>query len=209
MKAILKQVVSTVFQVLVSPLALVYSAASKLGGSHSVFVSSSQFLSLFPGKIGVYLRAAYYAWVCEGTSKQTSIGFLTTLSHADTTFRNGVYIGSHGNIGKCTIGANCLLGSGVHVLSGNRQHSFSDPNIPMKDQPGSFVKISIGEDTWIGNQAVIMANVGTRCVVAAGAVVTKPVEDYCIVVGNPATVVSRTQKTSTEAAQSPKKTSED
>jgi acetyltransferase-like isoleucine patch superfamily enzyme len=33
---------------------------------------------------------------------------------------------------------------------------------------------------------VILADVGAHCVVAAGSVVTKPVEDYMIVGGNPA-----------------------
>ena len=34
-----------------------------------------------------------------------------------------------------------------------------------------------------------MANVGQHCVVGAGSVVTKPVEDYKIVAGNPAVVI--------------------
>ena len=193
MKTVLKQIVSLFFQFLVSPFLLAFFLAKLVGASHQVFVTCSQFLSLFPGKIGVYLRAGFYTWTCTNSARQVSIGFLTTLSHADTSLEDGVYIGSHGNIGKCFVGANCLLGSGVHVLSGNKQHSFADAQTPMKDQASIFEKIRIGEDTWIGNKAVIMADVGTRCVVAAGAVVTKPVEDYCIVGGNPAKVISRTQ----------------
>jgi len=192
MKDLTKKAVLILFKILVLPLVCCFFVAVAIGGSHRVFVGTSQFLSLIPSKIGGYFRSAYYAWVCTNTSVETSIEFLTTLSHADTTFGPGVYIGSHGNIGMCSIGANCLLGSGVHILSGSQQHSFADPDTPMKDQPGSYKKITIGEDSWIGNQAVIMADVGTRCVVAAGAVVTKPVEDFCIVAGNPATKISMT-----------------
>lgn len=179
---------------------LIYRVADLFGVSEGIFQTTSQWLSLVPGRLGVYLRAAYYAWVGEQCSDFTSIGFLTTLSHADTTFGSSVYIGSHGNIGKCSIGDNCLLGSGVHILSGSHQHSFDDPDVPMKDQTSVYTKISIGADTWIGNQAVIMADVGSRCVVAAGAVVTKPVEDYSIVGGNPATVISKTNKAASVGA---------
>ena len=49
--------------------------------------------------------------------------------------------------------------------------------------------MTIGRDTWIGDRAVIMCDVGEHCVVGAGSVVTKPVPDYAIVVGSPARVV--------------------
>jgi acetyltransferase-like isoleucine patch superfamily enzyme len=82
-----------------------------------------------------------------------------------------------------------LLGSGVHILSGKQQHNFSDLQTPIRDQGGTFTPITIGEDTWIGNGAIVMANVGKKCVIAAGAVVTKDIPDFSIVGGNPATII--------------------
>ena len=54
-------------------------------------------------------------------------------------------------------------------------------------------RIHIGEGTWIGEKAVILPNViiGKKCVVGAGAVVSKSVPDYSLVVGNPAKAVKK------------------
>ena len=47
------------------------------------------------------------------------------------------------------------------------------------------------DDVWIGNNAMILSGVtiGQGAVVAGGAVVTKDVEPYAIVAGNPAKVI--------------------
>ena len=50
--------------------------------------------------------------------------------------------------------------------------------------------LTIGDDVWIGHNAVILPGVGTigrGAVIGAGAVVTRPVASYAVVVGNPAT----------------------
>ena len=48
--------------------------------------------------------------------------------------------------------------------------------------------MKIGDDCWIGGNVTILAGVtiGKGCVVGAGSVVTRDVEDYSIVAGNPA-----------------------
>lgn len=86
-------------------------------------------------------------------------------------------------------GENTLLGSGVHILSGSRQHNFEDPATPIQEQGGHFEKITIGQDCWLGNASVVLAGVGDHSIVAAGSVVTKPVEDGLIVGGNPARAI--------------------
>jgi acetyltransferase-like isoleucine patch superfamily enzyme len=47
----------------------------------------------------------------------------------------------------------------------------------------------IGSGTWIGANAVVMADVGEGAVVGAGSVVTRPVPPYAIAAGNPAQVI--------------------
>nr|WP_246566018.1 CatB-related O-acetyltransferase [Tissierella simiarum] len=51
----------------------------------------------------------------------------------------------------------------------------------------------IGNDVWIGSNAVILrgVKVGNGAVIGAGAIVTKDVEPYSIVVGNPARVIKK------------------
>ena len=82
-----------------------------------------------------------------------------------------------------------MIGSGVHILSGNKQHNHQELDTPIKEQGGSLRKVSIGEDSWLGNGAIIMADVGTKCIIAAGSVVTEDIADYSIVGGNPATLI--------------------
>lgn len=109
----------------------------------------------------------------------------------DTEIGDGVYIGPQCNIGLCKIEDNCTVGSGVHILSGKHQHFFDDPDKTVQQQGGILEKVVIGEDTWIGNGAIVMVNVGRKCVIGAGAVVNRPVPDYSIVAGNPARVVGK------------------
>ena len=54
---------------------------------------------------------------------------------------------------------------------------------------GQYDLVRVGENAWIGNGAIVMADVGARSVVAAGSVVTQPVPDDCVVGGNPARVL--------------------
>ena len=162
-----------------------------LGRGESVFQGVAQLLSLAPFRLGTYLRAAYYAHVCTDVDREVAIGFLTLFSHADTDLGKNVYIGAQSNIGSCAIGADCLLGSGVHILSGKRQHDFSDPDGPIREQGGVYEKIRIGENCWIGNHATVMANVGAHSVVAAGAVVVDDIPTRSIAGGNPAKVLKR------------------
>jgi acetyltransferase-like isoleucine patch superfamily enzyme len=51
--------------------------------------------------------------------------------------------------------------------------------------------VTLGSDIWIGMGVCILPGVtlGDGCVVGAGAVVTRDVEPYVIVVGNPATPI--------------------
>lgn len=123
--------------------------------------------------------------------RECAILFGTIFSQVDTEIGKGVYIGPNCNIGRCMIEDDCTIGSNVHILSGKKQHNFDDLDTPIQEQGGIFEKIVVGEDTWIGNCAVIMANVGKKCIIGAGSVVSKDVEDFSIVAGNPAKLIRK------------------
>jgi acetyltransferase-like isoleucine patch superfamily enzyme len=49
--------------------------------------------------------------------------------------------------------------------------------------------VEIGADCWIGAGSILMANVGTQSVIAAGSVVTKSIPEKSVAVGVPAKVI--------------------
>lgn len=93
--------------------------------------------------------------------------------------------------GKVRCGNGVRIASLVSIVGFN--HGFDDPNTPINDQPHETLGITIGNDVWIGANAVILdgVTIGSGAVVAAGAVVTKDVPNMAIVAGVPARVVRR------------------
>lgn len=69
------------------------------------------------------------------------------------------------------------------------RHYYNDPSLD------HFGKISIGNYTSIGAHCMIMPGVkiGDRCIVGGGSVVTKSIPDGCMVAGNPAKYIGKTE----------------
>jgi acetyltransferase-like isoleucine patch superfamily enzyme len=187
MKILLKYGLNLFSLLLVSPLALLY----RLTRSENIFVGQGQGLSLVPGKLGSYLRVAYYRLTLKECSSQGYIGFGTFFAHPDSEVGRGYYLGAYCIIGTAHIGNHTTIGSGVHILSGKHQHGYMEIGKPIQEQKGFFQKIRIGENCWIGNMAVIMADLGRQTIVGAGSVVTAPAEDFIILAGNPAKIIGR------------------
>ena len=89
------------------------------------------------------------------------------------------------------IGEKVLLSPNVYIT--DCDHEYRDVDVPVIDQGivQRGQKVSIGEGSYIGINAVIVGNVriGRHCVVGANSVVTKDVPDYCVAVGSPAKVI--------------------
>lgn len=184
----LKRAVHLIALLAVSPLLGLQALASATGRADPAFATLTQLLSLVPGRGGGWLRAAFLSRAAGG-HWECAVGFLTVFSHRGVELGRRVSIGAQCNIGLCRIGSHTLLGSGVHVLSGSRQHGTDRVDVPIQAQPGRFEKIRIGEGCWIGNQATVLADIGDGCVVAAAAVVTRAVPPRTVVAGNPARVL--------------------
>jgi len=189
MKPVMKILVSAVMRLLSLPLYLFYMLESIFLGKRKAFGMVTQFVSLLPGLSGEWFRRAFLQWVTGLKLSDCCFSFGTTFSDPRIIIEDGVYLGRDCDIGYTYIGHNCLLGSGVHILSGLQQHVFENGDIPIKEQKGEYSKITIGEDTWVGNGAIIAADVGKKCVIGAGSVVVKPIEDFSIVAGNPAKLI--------------------
>lgn len=101
--------------------------------------------------------------------------FLTILGGADVTIGDGVLMASHVLI--------CSESHGVDPTS----------ELPYMSQPLKCAPITIGDGTWIGEKACILSGVsiGKKCIIGAGAIVTKSIPDYSMAVGNPARVIKK------------------
>jgi acetyltransferase-like isoleucine patch superfamily enzyme len=189
----LKRAVDMVAIVAAAPLAAVYHLIARVSPARrdATFQAFSQLVSLGPGVPGDFLRRAFYRLTLLSAAEDCAIHFGTILATPEVQIGSGVYIGANCNIAHCRIGDDTLLGSNVMILSGRRQHHFDRLDVPIRHQGGSHSTLSIGRDVWIGNGAIVLDDVGDQAIVAAGAVVTKPVAELTIVGGNPARVIGR------------------
>jgi len=94
-------------------------------------------------------------------------------------------------IGPVTMGNGSGLGQ--HVFVSGFNHGYSDGSRNSSEQPLDLRPVSIGEESHIGANAVVLAGVkiGRRCQIGAGSVVTRDIPDFSIAVGNPARVIKR------------------
>lgn len=167
-----------------------YWLGAVIGARTYAFQAWSQILCLLPGLTGIYVRRAFYRMALSECGQGSVISFGTIFSHSTITIGKHVYIGPFGCLGDVFLGDDVLVGSHVSIANGGRQHGIDRLDIPVREQAGEWPRITIGQDSWLGDRAVVMADVGKHCVVGAGAVVTKPVPDYAIVVGVPAKVIA-------------------
>lgn len=117
------------------------------------------------------------------------------------------YLMTEPGVDRLIIGDFCSIGSGAaFIMAGNQGHrndwASSFPFFYMPEVPHFAGAIDafqpagdtvIGNDVWIGSEAIIMPGVkiGDGAVIGTRALVTRDVEPYAIVGGNPARVIRK------------------
>lgn len=105
----------------------------------------------------------------------------------------------------CTIASRVSIGAFSHPTDlltvheiGHRDTSAWYGNTIYQSDPGFYFelrdkKTTIGSDVWIGDNAVVRKGVtiGNGAIVGAGSVVTKDIEPFAIVAGNPAKIIRK------------------
>ena len=86
------------------------------------------------------------------------------------------------------IGAGCIIIPGDHVPTVGVPQYLAG-NLHVNDVDGEIV---VGEDAWVGSGTILLSHckIGRGAVVAAGAVVSKPVPPYAVVAGIPAKIIA-------------------
>jgi acetyltransferase-like isoleucine patch superfamily enzyme len=187
-RAVLKAVVRGLARVAALPWYAWYRLGA-LVSEDRAFREVTQAVSLLPGLVGDYIRREFYRMTLDACAVDCQIVFGTLFASRAARIGPRAYIGSYCMIGDADVGADVLLGSNVHLLSGRAQHGIERVDVPIGRQPRRFEMIHVGADTWIGNGSIVMADIGTKCVIGAGSVVIEPIPDYAIAAGNPARVL--------------------
>jgi acetyltransferase-like isoleucine patch superfamily enzyme len=185
----LKGAARALAMVLVVPAVCSFYLRRTIMGANRALMGSSQASALIPGVLGVYLRTAFFRWTLDRCAPSAAIEFGTILSEARTRIEENVYIGPMCHIGWAHLERDVLVGAAAHIPSGPDTHGISDISRPIREQPGTPLVVRIGAGTWIGSGAIVMADVGPASVIAAGAVVTRPIPGLVIAGGAPAKVI--------------------
>jgi len=189
LKPFLKTLARILSRILILPFVLLSFVRAVLLGSSRAFQGDTQYLSLVPGVLGEYLRREYLRFRSAGCGRHSVVSFGTIFSSDRVKIGERAYLGAYCIIGTAEIGENSLIASRVSIISGRRQHDISSVGNSLVDQPGTLESILIGRECWIGEGAIIAANIGDNAVVGAGSVVIEPVAANTVVAGNPARLI--------------------
>jgi virginiamycin A acetyltransferase len=191
MRQALKRLLNVVALALTAPLALTCWLQELLLPTRvGVFTFWSHVVAQAPGEPGLFIRRAFYRWMLPACAESVVIEFGAILNRR-AALEPGTYIGTYALIGWALVREQTLIGSRASVPSGGRQHTMLPSGTWSPTDASRLSRVTIGPNTWIGEGAVIMADVGRGSMIAAGSVVASPVPDGVMVAGNPARFVRK------------------
>ncbi|MEG1256979.1 acyltransferase [Clostridium sp.] len=145
------------------------------------------------GKKGLFIRYILLKTVAKSVGDNVSI-------HPDVYLLNVHKLSLGNNVsihpmcyfeawGGIIVGDDVSIAHAVTVLSVN--HTYTDLNIPIKDQGIEGKRTEIKSNVWIGAKVSILGGVtiGSGSIIATGAVVTKNIRENVIIGGVPARII--------------------
>jgi len=133
--------------------------------------------------------------ICKGHIQSFEAVKIECLPNAIVEIGHKSYINHDSEI-RCrehiVIGDNVSIAYGVLIQDSDYHTTYDELGNPKP----MTLPISIGNNVWIGANAIILKGVtlGEGCIVAAGSVVTKSAPAYSLVAGNPARIVKENIK---------------
>lgn len=156
-----------------------------------------RFLYSYPGRL--FNKVSFLAIIVDSKiAKNVAIQSFSDIRYSK--INQFTYIGkktniAYTNIGKfCSIASNVTIGGGSHPFDwvSTSPVFYSGRNIFKSNFSNTdynpFKTTTIGNDVWIGSNTIVKSGVqvGDGAIIGMGSVVTKDVEPYAIVAGNPA-----------------------
>lgn len=145
-------------------------------------------------KIWFHARADIFPWHRFELGPEAQIEDFAVVNNGagDVSIGEGSRVGVGSVVvGPVEIGRHVFLGQ--HVSVQGLIHGYDDVTEDPNLQPLMLRPVKVGDYTHLGTNSTIMAGVeiGERCQIGAGSVVTKDIPSYSVAVGNPARVVKR------------------
>ena len=158
---------------------------------YTTFTAPSQWLSYLPGYSGILLRRVWYRATLRRCGSNLTVDWMAVIRTRQTEIGDRCTLGVGNWLGWVRLGNDVMTGSHVVFISGARQHSFDDISRPMRQQHGEKKQVMVGDDVWIGAQAVVMEDVSSGTVIGAGSIVTRRHPTLSVIAGNPARVLRK------------------
>ena len=193
MKKIIKITLNFISQILILPLAF-FCKLEELAlpkNSELIFNTCAHIVAMLPGIPGGFLRRAFYNLTLDECSLHCHIGFGTIFSHRSIVVKEHVYIGSYALIGSAHLGEYSLIGSRVSIINNKALHTLGDNGRWTPFSAEIVARISVSKNVWVGEGAIIAADIGEGSMVGAGSVVTTNIKSNVLVVGNPSRFVKK------------------
>ena len=148
------------------------------------------FFRPFAGPLFRYYRSAVLRLWSEKVGRRCAIAASAKIwTPWNLTIGDFVAIGPHAeiyNVAKTTMGSNITVSQDTHLCTASH-------NIAYLKKPLVFKQIMIDDSAWVAAKSIVLPGVaiGEGAVVAAGSVVTKDVEPWTVVGGNPAKFIKK------------------
>ncbi len=179
-----------VFKALLNAISFVHAGLHRLHLSIGAsFRHKSIALGQTTGIYGIYLRRNWYKQTLRKCGENLIVGFGSYIVYPNVEIGDNCAIEENCVVSNCSMGNDVILAANVSIMSGAHHHPIDDLSLKFRDHVNSLERVHLGHNIWVGTHAVIMSNVGSGVVVAAGAIVTKPVTDNAIVAGSPAKLI--------------------
>ena len=172
--------------VLILPFGILATLEKYLIHRDMFFILGAQISSLVPSPLGDYVRRAYYSMTLDRFHPSAILGFGSYFSKRGARIGKNAGAGAYCVLGLVDIEEDVRIASRVSIISGIHTHGGSADLGTNKWTATEFTRVHIGAGTWIGEGAVVGADIGRGALISAGAVVLSPVPDGVMVMGNPA-----------------------
>jgi len=143
------------------------------------------------------LRNKIYQWGLKAYALNVDSNVRIQALHCNENSDHKIGEGLHVGFGALIdLSGGIIIGDRVTVSEGAKifTHSHAVDNCPQdwRLAPVKFSSLTIGDDVWVGANAIILSSVraiGAGAIIASGAVVTKDVPPLAVVAGVPAAIV--------------------